>query len=58
MFTHELLTYQKVEGVRFLMQKGRARKYRTKHFPCDICLLYTFIHSFAIFFMHFKSSPK
>ena len=31
-----------IERVRFLMQKERARKYRTKHFPCGICLLYTY----------------
>ena len=33
-----------IERVRFLIQKRRVRKYRTKHFPCGIalCLLYTF----------------
>ena len=31
-----------IERVRLLMQKERARNYRTKHFLCGICLLYTY----------------
>ena len=37
----QVVDVSEIERVRFLMQKERARKYRTKHFPCGICLLYT-----------------
>ena len=39
-------TSERSERVRFLIQKQRVRKYRTKHFPCGIVfILYILRHS-------------
>ena len=46
--------------VRFLIQKQRVRKYRTRHFPCGIVfILYILWHStFCQFFISKLSNPK
>ena len=44
------------EGVRFLIQKQRVRKYRTKHFPCGIVfIIYILRHSSFWWPFYFKS---
>ena len=55
-FTHELLTYQRSERVRFLIQKQRVGKYRTKHFTCVIVfIIYILRHSSFWWRFYFKS---
>ena len=60
-FTHELLTYQKSNEwaqrtSKFLIQKQRVRKYRTKHFPCGIVfIIYILRHSSFWRPFYFKS---
>ena len=54
--THELLTYQRSERVRFLIQKQRVGKYRTKHFTCGIVfIVYILRHSSFWWPFYFKS---
>ena len=48
-------TSERSEQVRFLIQKQRVRKYRTKHFPCGIVfILYVLRHSSFWRPFHFK----
>ena len=45
-----------IERVRFLIQKQRVRKYRTKHFPCGIVfIMYILRHSSSWRPFYFKS---
>ena len=45
-----------IERVRFLIQKQRVRKYRTKHFPCGIVfIIYILRHSLFWRPFYFKS---
>ena len=45
-----------IERVRFLIQKQRVRKYRTKHFPCGIVFfIYILRHSSFWRLFYFKS---
>ena len=52
-------TSERSERVRFLIQKQRVRKYRTKHFPCGIVfIIYILRHSSfggPFYFKSFKS---
>ena len=49
-------TSERSERVRFLIQKQRARKYRTKHFPCGIVfIIYILRHSSFWRPFYFKS---
>ena len=49
-------TSESSERVRFLIQKQRVRKYRTKHFPCGIVfIIYILRHSFFWRPLYFKS---
>ena len=49
-------TSERRERVRFLIQKQRVRKYRTKHFPCGIVfIIYTLRHSSFWQSFYFKS---
>ena len=53
-------TSERSERVRFLMQKQRVRKYRTKHFPCGIVfIIYMLRHSSfwpPFYFKSFKNA--
>ena len=44
----EIETSERSERVRFLIQKQRVRKYRTKHFPCGIVVYYIHTETFII----------
>ena len=49
-------TSERSERVRFLIQKQRVRKYRTKHFPCGIVfIIYILRHSSFWRYFYFKS---
>ena len=49
-------TSERSERVRFLIQKQRVRKYRTKHFPCGIVfIIYILRHSSFWRPFYFKS---
>ena len=49
-------TSERSERVRFLIQKQRVRKYRTKHFPCGIVfIIYVLRHSSFLRPFYFKS---
>ena len=49
-------TSERSERVRFLIQKQRVRKYRTKHFPCGILfIIYILRHSSFWRTFYFKS---
>ena len=49
-------TSERSERVRFLIQKQRVRKYRTKHFPCGIVfIIYILRHSSSWRPFYFKS---
>ena len=49
-------TSERSERVRFLIQKQRVRKYRTKHFPCGIVfIIYILSHSSFCGPFYFKS---
>ena len=50
-------TSDRSERVRFLIQKQRVRKYRTKHFPCVIHTE-TFIILEAFLFFYFSKMLK
>ena len=53
-------TIERSERIRFLIQKQRVRKYRTKHFPCGIVfIIYILRHSSfwgPFYFKSFKSA--
>ena len=49
-------TSERSERVRFLIQKQRVRKYRTKYFPCGIVfIIYILRHSSFLRPFYFKS---
>ena len=55
-------TSERSERVKFLIQKQRVRKYRTKHFPCGIVsIIYILRHSSfwrPFYFKSFKNAKK
>ena len=50
-------TSERSERVRFLIQKQRVRKYRTKHFPCGIVFI-IYILRFKFLFIVFNDRPR
>ena len=45
-FYARVVDVSEIERLRFLIQKQRVRKYRTKHFPCGIVfIMYILKHS-------------
>ena len=56
-----VIDVSEIERVRFLIQKQRVRKYRTKHFPCGIVfIIYILRHSSfgGLFILHLSKVLK